>query len=137
MNDKIKHILDTAYKTDSIAKNKWRIENRKQLREQRKKELKELMEKDKTMSNNKQNLETLTYVILPTISNHKIENVEWVFQFNDDEPVFLAEPSPYGGAKEVTFTISNTTDSYIVFMDNKGNEFKIFAREKGDNNEQQ
>ena len=89
------------------------------------------------MSNNKQNLETLTYVILPTISNHKIENVEWVFQFNDDEPVFLAEPSPYGGAKEVTFTISNTTDSYIVFMDNKGNEFKIFAREKGGNNEQQ
>ena len=89
------------------------------------------------MSNNKQNLETLTYVILPTISNHKIENVEWVFQFNDDEPVFLAEPSPYEGAKEVTFTISNTTDSYIVFMDNKGNEFKIFAREKGGNNEQQ
>ena len=53
-NNKIKHLLDTAYKTDSIAKNKWRIENREQLREQRKKELKELMEKDKTMSNNKQ-----------------------------------------------------------------------------------
>ena len=49
MNDKIKDILsfaykdliDKAYKTDSIAKNKWRIENREQLREQRKKELKE------------------------------------------------------------------------------------------------
>ena len=62
MNDKIKDILsfaykdliDKAYKTDSIAKNKWRIENREQLREQRKKELAELMEKDKTMSNNKQ-----------------------------------------------------------------------------------
>jgi len=53
MNDKIKHLLSTAYKTDSIAKNKWRIENREQLREQRKKELKELMEKDKTMTNNK------------------------------------------------------------------------------------
>lgn len=53
-NNKIKHLLDTAYKTDSIAKNKWRIENREQLREQRKKELKELMEKDKTMNNNKQ-----------------------------------------------------------------------------------
>jgi len=46
--------LSTAYKTDSIEKNKWRIENREQLREQRKKELKELIEKDKTMSNNKQ-----------------------------------------------------------------------------------
>jgi hypothetical protein len=54
MNDKIKDLLSTAYKTDSIEKNKWRIENREQLREQRKKELKELMEKDKTMSNNKQ-----------------------------------------------------------------------------------
>ena len=47
MNDKIKDLLSTAYKTDSIAKNKWRIENREQLREQRKQELKELMEKDK------------------------------------------------------------------------------------------
>jgi len=54
MNDKIKDLIDKAYKTDSIAKNKWRIENREQLREQRKKELKELMEKDKEMSNNKQ-----------------------------------------------------------------------------------
>ena len=51
MNDKIKHLLATAYKIESIAKNKWRIENREQLREQRKKELAELMEKDKTMSN--------------------------------------------------------------------------------------
>jgi hypothetical protein len=49
MNDKIKDLLSTAYKTDSIAKNKWRIENREQLREQRKKELKELMEKEITM----------------------------------------------------------------------------------------
>jgi hypothetical protein len=47
MNDKIKHLLATAYKTDSIEKNKWRIENREQRREQRKKELAELMEKDK------------------------------------------------------------------------------------------
>ena len=61
-----------------------------------------------------------------------------VFQFNDGEPIFFAEPSPYGGAKEVTFTVGNTTHSIIVFRDNKGNEFKIFAREKqGDNNEQQ
>ena len=49
MNDKIKDLLSTAYKTDSIAKNKWRIENREQLREQRETELKELMEKDVKM----------------------------------------------------------------------------------------
>ena len=38
MNDKIKHLLATAYKSDAIARNKWRIENREQLREKRKKE---------------------------------------------------------------------------------------------------
>jgi len=54
MNDKIKQLLENAEQSDAIAKNKWRIENREQLREQRKKELKELMEKEKTMSNNKQ-----------------------------------------------------------------------------------
>ena len=37
------YILVTASKTDAIAQNKWRIENR----EQRKQKLKELMEKDK------------------------------------------------------------------------------------------
>jgi DNA-binding SARP family transcriptional activator len=46
MNDKIKQLLENAEKTDSLAKNKWRIENREALREQRKKELKELMERD-------------------------------------------------------------------------------------------
>ena len=47
MNDKIKDLLYTTYKTDSIAKNKWRIENREQLREQRKKNLKNLWKKIK------------------------------------------------------------------------------------------
>jgi Flp pilus assembly protein TadB len=47
MNDKIKHLIDTAEKSDAIAINKWRIENREQLRKERKQKLKELMEKDK------------------------------------------------------------------------------------------
>jgi hypothetical protein len=46
MNDKIKELLENAEKSDAIARNKWRIENREALREQRKKELKELMERD-------------------------------------------------------------------------------------------
>ena len=46
MNNKIKELLENAEKTDSLAKTKWRIENREALREQRKKELKELMERD-------------------------------------------------------------------------------------------
>jgi hypothetical protein len=47
MNDKIKQLLENAEQSDAIAKNKWRIENREQLREERKEKLKELMEKDK------------------------------------------------------------------------------------------
>jgi hypothetical protein len=46
MNNKIKQLLENAEKSDAIARNKWRIENREALREQRKKELKELMERD-------------------------------------------------------------------------------------------
>jgi hypothetical protein len=47
MIDKIKELLENAEKTDSLAKLKWRIENREQLRKERKEKLKELMEKDK------------------------------------------------------------------------------------------
>lgn len=56
------------------------------------------------------------------------ENVEWVFQFNDGEPVRLAEATY--GTKELTLTLSNRSDSNIEFGDGKGNKFKIFAREK-------
>ncbi len=59
MNDKTKALLVSAYK-DLLAK-AWRIENREQLREQRKKELKELMEKDNEMSNNKQTTHTCVF----------------------------------------------------------------------------
>ena len=47
MNDKIKELLENAEQSDAIARNKWRIENREQLRKERKEILKELMEKDK------------------------------------------------------------------------------------------
>jgi len=47
MNDKIKQLLENAEQSDAIAKNKWRIENREQLRKERKEKLKELMGKDK------------------------------------------------------------------------------------------
>lgn len=68
MNDKIKQLLENAEQSDAIAINKWRIENREQLREQRKKELKELMEKDKTMSNNKQSIPKQGYYFCTLIT---------------------------------------------------------------------
>ena len=47
MNDKIRELIKNAEQSDAIARNKWRIENREQLRKERKQKLKELMEKDK------------------------------------------------------------------------------------------
>ena len=84
MNDKIKHLLATAYKTDSIEKNKWRIENREQLREQRKKELKELMEKDKTMSNDEfSSVEWLYNKMVIKLCN-KLQTIEYTHIFLEE-----------------------------------------------------
>ena len=74
------------------------------------------------MTNNKQKLGTVTIV------NHKIDNLEWAFQFNDDVPVKIAEY--INGKREMHLTIGDTSTSNIVFHDGKGNTFKIFAREK-------
>jgi len=52
MNDKIKQLLENAEQSDAIARNKWRIENREQLRKERKEKLKELMENDKNYEQN-------------------------------------------------------------------------------------
>jgi hypothetical protein len=84
MNDKIKHLLATADKTDSIAKNKWRIENREQLREQRKKELTELMEKDKTMSNDEfSSVEWLYNKMVLKLCN-KLQTIEYTHIFLEE-----------------------------------------------------
>jgi hypothetical protein len=81
---------------------------------------------NKTMDDNNQNF-------LPTgdtalaISKQTFEKVEWVFQFNEDEPVRFATDTT--GSKELTVTLGNRSDSNVVFSDGKGNSFKIFARE--------
>ena len=58
----------------------------------------------------------------------KYDNVEWVYQFNDDNPILISKP--IGGAKELIIKLDNTSYSNIVFNDGKGNTFKIFAREQ-------
>ena len=60
----------------------------------------------------------------------EFKNVEWVFQFNDNNPVHLAEPLSDSDVKELTLTIGNTSESTITFTDANGNQFTIFAREK-------
>jgi len=61
----------------------------------------------------------------------KYENVEWAFQFNNDDPILLGQPKD--DTKELILTISNRSDSNVVFYDGKGNTFKIFARERVNN----
>ena len=76
------------------------------------------------MENNKQQTAV-------TIGIATYDNVEWVFQFNDDNPILISKP--IGGEKELIIKLDNTSHSNIVFSDGNGNTFKIFAREKGGN----
>ncbi len=69
--------------------------------------------------------------VKPPTDNLEFKNVEWAFQFNEDEPVLLATPEK--GIKTLSIHISNKKSSYIIFKDAKGNEFKIFAREQIEN----
>jgi hypothetical protein len=73
------------------------------------------------MTNNKQ--QTAVPIGIATY-----DNVEWVFQFNDDNPIVISKP--IGGEKELIIKLNNTSHSNIVFFDGKRNTFKIFAREE-------
>lgn len=52
------------------------------------------------------------------------ENVEFCFQFGDEEPVVFAT-----GPNECSIRLSPTVDGYMTFTDNS-NQFKLFARER-------
>jgi hypothetical protein len=62
----------------------------------------------------------------------KLEQCEWVFQFDEDEPQIFAWTSEDMTDEDptVTFTVSNTKDAYISFTNKEtGKKFKLFARE--------
>jgi hypothetical protein len=64
---------------------------------------------------------------LETIS---FENVEWVMQFDNDEPIVIARMGDTKGEeKEYVIRIGNNNNSNIHFSDGKGKSLKIFARE--------
>lgn len=64
------------------------------------------------------------YGQLITINQPRFQDdVEFCFQFNDDEPVVFGS-----GPSELNINISPTPNGNITFNDN-GNVFKIFARE--------
>jgi hypothetical protein len=70
-------------------------------------------------------------LFLTKIENTVYDNCEWCFQFDDEEPrVFAAAEKPEDPIEipKVTFTLSNNSNSNIVFSHN-GRQFKLFARE--------
>jgi len=62
--------------------------------------------------------------------NPEFEQVEWAFQLNNDKPFLLA--TAINNEKSLIIKVRNKKNSNIVFRDGKGNEFKIFARERTD-----
>jgi hypothetical protein len=66
------------------------------------------------------------------LAQEKLENCEWCFQFDNDEPQIFAwtgEDDSKDEEPKVMFTITNTKDSYISFTHKDGKSFKLFARE--------
>jgi hypothetical protein len=53
-------------------------------------------------------------------------NVEFCFQFGDEEPIIFAT-----GPNECNITINPTSDGSMIFNDN-GKVFKLFARQRED-----
>jgi hypothetical protein len=66
------------------------------------------------------------------IEEKRIEDCEWVFQFDEDEPQVFAWTDTDISTDEdpsVTFTISNVENAFISFKHNESKKtFKLFAR---------
>jgi len=87
----------------------------------------------KTKKTQKENLEPIGE--LKMAPSEKLEQCEWVFQFDEDKPQIFAWTGEDMTNEEptVTFTISNTKDAYISFTSKQnGKRFKLFARELSD-----
>ena len=63
------------------------------------------------------------------INQKRLEQCEWCFQFDEDEPKVFAWTNEDMEDEEptVTFTIGNTESAYISFTKD-GKTFKLFAR---------
>ena len=83
-----------------------------------------------TKETKEENLEPIGEIKLA--QPEKLEQCEWVFQFDGDEPQIFAWTGEDMADEEptVTFTIGNNKDAYISFTSKQnGKRFKLFARE--------
>lgn len=60
-----------------------------------------------------------------TLTRTRFEDVEFCFQFDDGEPVVFG-----AGSNECTIRLTPQADANVVFTDNDGRVFKLFARER-------
>jgi hypothetical protein len=90
--------------------------------------------KEVTIEDQSEQLESIGNI---TLSQKKLEECEWCFQFDEDEPQIFAWTDDADLNKnedpKVIFTITNSENSYITFQNGKtGKLFKLFARELSD-----
>jgi hypothetical protein len=61
------------------------------------------------------------------------KQAEWVFQFDDEEPVVFAWSGTTEEPGDLTFTIKPNSDSNVVFSNQDGTKIlRLFAREMSD-----
>jgi hypothetical protein len=60
----------------------------------------------------------------------KFDPCEFMFQFNDEEPVVFVTTSKNSLNQDLSFKITNGPGGTITFSDIHGKTFRIFAREK-------
>ena len=75
-----------------------------------------------------QPMETIDEVLL---TQKKLEECEWCFQFDNDEPQIFATADENSGDPEVMIKLRNTSESHLTFTDTaKNKKFSIYARPK-------
>jgi hypothetical protein len=69
-------------------------------------------------------------LFLKTQENISFKRPEWVFQFDDNEPVVFAWSNDEEEPGEVNISLKGDSSSTLTFIDRDGKKtFKIFARE--------
>ena len=62
-----------------------------------------------------------------------IDDCEWCFQFDDNDPIVFATAlkKDFTTIPKISFTLTNRTDSTMTFFDEKsGKKLKLYSREK-------